>query len=190
MALTDNKFQFQNKRSFFALENDTWIIVGLDSAYGSDPYDLYNAGALDEGGLQLAFLKGCVATGKKIILLSHHNALSEDGNTKTQLWAEVVGAFPVETFSYWYWGHVHVGAVYTNTLGDGPLCRCIGHASIPWADATELKNSSVAWYECRTANDPEDSQRVLNGFAVLSLDGKKFTETFFDEDGGVAWPPA
>src|SRR5207245_5091932 len=30
-------------------------------------------------------------------------------------------------------------------------------------------------------------QRVLNGFAVLSLKGPNIQETFYDENGGVAW---
>ena len=186
-ALNDSKFQFQNKRSFFALENDYWILVGLDSAYGSDPLNLYSDGALDNGGMQLAFLKDCVATGKRIVLLSHHNALNEQGTGKTQLWTEVVRCISGCNFLVLVLGHKHVGAVYTDAAGNGLRCRSIGHAGIPWANATELKNSSVVWYESRNAEDPDDMQRVLNGFAMLSLNGKDATEVFFDESGCVAW---
>jgi hypothetical protein len=31
-------------------------------------------------------------------------------------------------------------------------------------------------------------QRVLNGFAMLYLDGPIIQEVFYDENGGVAWP--
>jgi hypothetical protein len=31
-------------------------------------------------------------------------------------------------------------------------------------------------------------QRILNGFAVLRLDGSNITETFYDEKGGGGWP--
>jgi hypothetical protein len=60
-ALGSAKFRMQNQCSFFALENDNWIIVGIDSAYGADPYGLYNDGALDQQGLQATFLKTCAA---------------------------------------------------------------------------------------------------------------------------------
>jgi hypothetical protein len=29
---------------------------------------------------------------------------------------------------------------------------------------------------------------VLNGFAMLYLDGPNVEETFYDENGGAAWP--
>jgi hypothetical protein len=29
---------------------------------------------------------------------------------------------------------------------------------------------------------------VLNGFAMLYLDGPNIKEVFYDENGGVAWP--
>jgi hypothetical protein len=94
--------------------------------------------------------------------------------------------------AYWYWGHVHAGVVYGNQDPGrrNVACRCSGHAALPWGLATELdKAPNVAWYETRTANDPDIPQRVLNGFTVLRLDGGDIEETFYDENGGVAWPP-
>ena len=40
------------------------------------------------------------------------------------------------------------------------------------------------------ANDPDISQRVLNGFAMLSLDGPDIEEAFFDENSALAWSSA
>jgi len=48
-------------------------------------------------------------------------------------------------------------------------------------------NPNVVWHEPRPAHDPDISQRILNGFAMLSLDGPNIRETFYDENGGVAW---
>jgi hypothetical protein len=52
--------------------------------------------------------------------------------------------------------------------------------------------TNVAWYEKRSANDPDfqgqPAPRVLNGFAMLYLDGPIIKEVFYDENGGVAWP--
>jgi hypothetical protein len=45
----------------------------------------------------------------------------------------------------------------------------------------------VVWHEDRLANDPDIPERVLNGFAMLTLDGPNIREVFFDEKGDVAW---
>lgn len=66
-------------------------------------------------------------------------------------------------------------------------CRCCGHGGLPWGHAPALSNPKVAWYENRSANDPDVPQRVLNGFAVLYLRGPDIQEVFYDENGGSAW---
>jgi hypothetical protein len=45
----------------------------------------------------------------------------------------------------------------------------------------------VIWHENRPANDPDLPERVLNGFAVLYLNGPDIVEVFYDENGGGAW---
>ena len=51
------------------------------------------------------------------------------------------------------------------------------------------KSPSVAWYEKRSARDPDIPERVLNGFTSLRLDGADLKEIFYDENGGIAWSP-
>jgi len=193
-ALGDSLFAIQQQRSFFALENDYWVVVGLDSAYYSDAEGLYLDGALyQEGGpqLQLDFLRSQAAKAKKVIVLTHHNGLTEDGSKPTTLWSQVMSAFPEGSApAYWYWGHVHAAMVYQpRTQGSANvLCRCCGHGALPWGHASELANNpNVLWYENRLAKDPDIPQRVFNGFAVLYLDGPNINEVFYDENGGAAW---
>ena len=195
-ALSSALFQIQRQCSFFALENEHWVVAGLDSAYYSDPDGLYMEGALHptEGPangpkIQLDFLKAQAAKGKKLIVLTHHNGLSEDGSSATTLWSQVMSAFPEGAGpAYWYWGHVHAGAVYKPYGLANVLGRCAGHAALPWGHASELANSqSVVWYENRPAHDPDIPRRVLNGFAMLRLDGPNLKEIFYDENGGIAW---
>jgi hypothetical protein len=184
---------FQQKRSFFALENRRWILVGLDTAYFADPKHMYEVGALDAGS-QLPFLAAMARRGKPIVLFTHHEGLWLDG-TPAPLWSQVMSAFPAGAGPvFWYWGHIHAGAAYQER--DGVLGRCAGHGAIPWARASRLAqdpahpgrpNPNVAWYEDRLAGDPENGVRVLNGFVVLQLDGAGLTETFHDENGDVAW---
>jgi hypothetical protein len=177
-------FAAQKPYSFFALENSNWVIVGLDSAYYADELTLYMNGSLGTG--QVEFLKQQAQKGKKVILLTHHNGLAEDGSRPTGLWKEVMSCFPAGSGpAYWYWGHVHAGMVYQPQ--SGVQCRCTGHAALPWGYASELDNPNVAWFEKRKAGDPDDNLRVLNGFAFLQLAGADMNETFYDENGGVAW---
>jgi hypothetical protein len=167
-ALASDLFASQNKRSFFLLENDYWTIVGLDSAYHSDPLDLYMNGTLDTE-MQVPFLQEFGNQSKNLLILTHHNGLNEDGRGTTGLWDSVIGSVSNPDFpTYWYWGHVHVGCVYTRDAGNGAMCRCIGHSALPCGRASVLDdNSSVLWHEERPASDPDDMARVLNGFACF-----------------------
>jgi hypothetical protein len=205
-AIANPPFQKQAGCSYFALYNSHWVIVGLDSAYYSDQEGLYRDGALfpSSGGHQeqLDFLhaqaEGASKDNKKLILLTHHNGLTQNGATPTPLWSQVMSAFPAGAGpDCWYWGHVHMGAVYQNQKNGTKEvnCRCCGHGGLPCAQASEMENQTgVLWYEKRSAQDPdfkgqpENLQRVLNGFAMLYLDGSIIQEVFYDENGGVAWP--
>jgi Calcineurin-like phosphoesterase len=184
-ALNNALFSAQKPYSFFALENTNWVIVGLDSAYYSDELTLYMNGSLGASA-QLEFLKAQAQKGKKVIVLTHHNGLAEDGSQLTSLWKQVTGCFPAGSApAYWYWGHVHAGAVYR--AQGGVQGRCTGHGALPWGYASELANPKVAWFEKRNAGDKNDPLRVFNGFTFLELAGAGMKETFFDENGGVAW---
>jgi Calcineurin-like phosphoesterase len=190
---SNSPFGLQQGCSYFALENSNWVIVGLDSAYFAPESNLYLDGSLGPaGGPQVQFLQQQVAKGKRVILLTHHNGIAEDGSSPTNLWNEVMSGFPANSGpAYWYWGHVHAGVVYqpqANGTAAVP-CRCCGHGALPWGEATELAgNAHVLWYENRSAHDPDIPQRVLNGFAMLYLSGPNIEEVFYDENGGVAWP--
>ena len=192
-AIANPPFNLQQGCSYFALENTHWVIVGLDSAYFSPEIGLYMDGSLGpDGGTQVMFLQQQVAKGKRVIVLTHHNGLSEDGGTPTKLWSQVMSGFPLNTGpACWYWGHVHAGVVYQPQKNGTAevLCRCCGHGALPWGEASELDNNgNVAWYEKRSAHDPDIPERVLNGFAMLYLEGPNLQEVFYDENGGVAWP--
>ncbi|MGB8493962.1 MAG: metallophosphoesterase [Candidatus Acidiferrum sp.] len=188
--------KFQSPFSFFALENSKWIIVGLDSAYSSGVLDLYMDGSLGNNA-QLPFLRDLAQRGKdegkKLILLTHHNGLPEDGvqsGAPLRLFTEVMSAFRgLPPPAYWYWGHKHMGVAY-KPLQNGLLCRCVGHSALPWGFASDLQKSPmVQWFEKCNAKDPDSPLRVYNGFVLLQLDGANLAEAFYDETGRVAWIP-
>jgi hypothetical protein len=195
-AINGKPFDKQTGCSYFALENSNWVIVGLDSAYYSPEFGLYMDGLLfpaNKPNDQTEFLldKGAEAqlNGKKLILLTHHNGLNDTGTATNTLFDQVMDAFPGGGGpAYWYYGHEHIAAVYRPQGAATVLCRCCGHGALPWGQSSDLANSpNVVWYESRLANDPDIPKRVFNGFAVLKLDGPNIQETFYDENGGVAW---
>ncbi len=195
-AIANAPFEKQGGCSYFSLENKNWMIIGLDSAYFSDEDSLYLNGVLFAGGQQnpqndflLQKTAQAALNGQKVIILTHHNGLDETGATTNILFEQVMSGFPGGGGpAYWYWGHVHAAVVYKPQGPAQTLCRCCGHGALPWGQASELAASAtVEWYEHRSANDPDIPQRVFNGFAVLRLDGTSIQETFYDENGGVAW---
>ena len=117
------------------------------------------------------------------------SVVDDPGRNANTLFEEVTNAFPNHTGpDYWYWGHQHLGAVYQPQGQAGVRCRCCGHGALPCGVASVLADSpSVIWHENRLANDPDIPERVLNGFAMLALDGPNIHEAFYDENGELAW---
>ena len=171
-ALGSSLFGIQQGRSFFALENDDWVIVGLDSAYYSDAEGLYMDGALFQDGgpqLQLDFLKQQAAKSKKTIVLTHHNGLTEDGSTTTNLWSQVMSASPDGTApAYWYWGHVHAGVVYQpRSQGTANvLCRCCGHTPCRGVAPRSWRTTRIS---CGTSNASPRIRTFLSGCSTTPL---------------------
>lgn len=176
------RFELQRGSSYFALQNKSWLIIGLDSAYDADPFNLYLDGKL--GGPQLDWLAR-LPRDKRTLVLSHHQGLDQKGQKPTALHTQVVGALG-RVPDYWYWGHLHNAIVYKEH--QGLLGRCVGHGAIPYGNASELANlPTVAWYETEKANDPSLPERVKNGFASVSLDGPEIVEALIGEDGQTRW---
>jgi len=188
-ALSDPLFSSQQGCSYFALEFGDWIIAGIDSAY-FDPSTLYMNGGLGAKTInpQYQFLQQVKASGKKVIVMSHHTGLSTDGGSPSKyLWKDVTD---VVTPDYWYWGHTHLGAVYSSKAYSGNVrCRCIGHSSIPFAipPGMDKCRENVDWYSDSALECGKELQalyysqpRAKNGFAILTLSEDGITEEVYD----------
>ncbi|KIH81213.1 metallophosphoesterase [Pseudomonas batumici] len=176
------RFPVQNGTSYFALYNDDWLIVGLDSAYASDAMNLYMDGALNEA--QIQWMQG-LPKRKKLMVLSHHQGFDIGGQHQTALYQPVCDALG-RVPDYWYWGHLHNGIVYAEQ--GGLKARCAGHGAIPYGVTSELDgNERVLFSESKNAMDDEYPERVLNGYARVRLSGEEIIEEFIGEDGSVRW---
>ena len=198
VALAHPKFSGQRGHSYFALTNQNWLILGLDSAYAAT--DFYNRGAINDAqSLWIQSLLGSsVATRadgrkKQLIILTHHQGLENDGKASEPLWSQVTAA--IDGWSgLWYWGHIHNVAVFRPTpypagprkRGGGILQgRLAGNGGISYG--ADPMTAAMLWTEDTRANDPSIPERARNGFAFLKLDGDTISETFVDEYGNHRW---
>ena len=144
-------------------------------------------GSLGSDGVQVEFLRAQTDKGKKIIVLTHHDGISDDGLATNLLWDQVMSIFP-PTMVLHFGTNFDAGVVYANRdpQGRNVARRCCGHGALPWGQGPVFNNpTNILWYEKRSANDHEIPERVLNGSAVLYLDGPIIDEVFYDENGGV-----
>lgn len=199
------QFSLQNNTSYFAIQNEKWIIIGLDSAY-YDKSDLFMNGALLDAN-QINFIKGLNTADKKVMVLTHHNPTNIEGTGTTQgatqlpLWNQVLSALGRPP-DFWYWGHVHNAMVYSDTsfpAQNGVKARCAGHGAIPFGVAWGLQNSdgtnkpSVEYFAHELLSsayeniDLQQTNRVLNGFAMLTIGPDTIKEEFIDQTGAVRW---
>lgn len=201
-TLASQMFAAQNQCSYFALVNDYFRIVGLDSAYYCPDDGLYMEGSLGNNNnqQQIQFLtnqaSAAATAGQTLIILTHHNGLAIDGSpldpNQYPLWTQVgdaLASLPNGANVLWYWGHVHVGAAYApqtynNQASISP--RCCGHGCIPGGVATDLQSANVIWSESEVLG-PGSNYFVTNGFATLALSQGTVTETFYDQNGNSQW---
>lgn len=186
-VLKDPRFEKQGCRSHFLLENDVWQIFGLDSAYEEWTFHEQMKWADGERSRE---------PGKKRILMSHHQPLSDyedDVATRPKMAKLLNEAQPLlrdGRASAWIWGHEHRGVVYQPReleFADGskvtlPFGSCLGHGGVP-------THPTVAKPGVRFACEGKIQAGIFNetfglfGFGILDLDGDKATFTHVDEDG-------
>lgn len=204
VALADSMFEAQGGLTYFALEYGPWLIGCFDSAYFSPSVTYLQGGLGDRQSdpAQYRFLsqfKGhASANGQQTILMCHHNAVDTFG-TKVEepLWSNVTETI---TPDYWYWGHIHLGAVYSDkatvwdTVKTKSKVRCIGHSAIPIAVPFGFEEASVKknalWYASTPLMSSTGAEgapaglewqpRIKNGFAMITLkkDGSIIEETY------------
>ena len=90
---------FQQKASYFALQNDHWVLAGLDSAYTDH----------DLAGDQAAWLEKIVdnAGDRKVVVFSHHQPYSLFDSQGPKLVEKLGGLLGRRRLFAWYWGHEH-----------------------------------------------------------------------------------
>lgn len=182
-------FKAQGGATFFSIVFGNWLIIGLDSAYNAPQATMYLDGAVTDPD-QKKLLHQAGVSGKKIMILTHHNPLNEIGDQQNSLWTDVVSALGKKP-DYWYFGHVHNGIVYSEMSAAGTVkCRCQGNAAIPIGHAAWFDNKpAISFYTNSPLGDtdPRNALRIKNGFALLEFTANSVLENWYYQDGSLAW---
>jgi hypothetical protein len=188
VLLRDPRFAAQAGCSYFALVNEHWQILGLDSAYADpDNADLYAP--------QPEWLSGRVAGAsgtRGTILMTHHQPFSAYTTVNTPLAGTVGTALGDHRVEAWLWGHEHRCAVYDPDIvaSDYKIAAgytaIVGHGGVPLLmPAPEHVERAVRW-QLADYYRVQDDRWGLGGFAVLSFDGPRVEVQYYDEYGKAA----
>jgi hypothetical protein len=192
--------------SYFCLEAEHWLMLGLDTGYHSGgmpflaaipgvnaiPFLNVNARFDDK---MLAWLRQTIETllakggGKKsVLLLTHHQSMSsfEHAFTKPAQQLAQLGFLNGQEF-VWLYGHEHRLTVYkkqtlANTLNVYP--RCIGHGGMP-VQVTKLSrpDPKILFYDPRQHPIDQGDPHTLvgyNGHVVFLFKGADLTIEYHD----------
>ena len=200
---------FGQESSYFAFQNQHWLLVGLDVAYRDHAID-------DE---QVEWLKKILAQAgdRKVILFSHHQLFSHFDSQGTKLFSHPgFGAIlRSKRIFAWYWGHEHRCSIFEAPDPTfGLLARCIGHSGMPQGRdrtrdlprATEPTYARAEWRRSPAqivGGNPLPNVVVLegrndligdeadkfspHGYAVLTFDGPVLIEQVRDASGHVIY---
>jgi 3',5'-cyclic AMP phosphodiesterase CpdA len=178
--LADKRLTRQGGSSFFALKNDHWQVLGLDTGY-------------EDGGLQGAqadwarsLIQG--APDHRTALLSHHQLFSAHESGARKLGERIEPVLSTDRVDAWFWGHEHRCIQYSATEWNGHrvgFSSCVGHGGIPeYLVMKEGETKPAPWaYEYLTPYGTAEEPWEKFGFAVLDLSGPQMRVRYIDENG-------
>ena len=178
--LADGRFRhWQGLSSFMECLNDSWRIIGLDTAWDDD-------GLKDP---QADWVKASVGGDdrRKLLLLSHHQLFSAHENSadRGKVLRQKLGFLLGDArLRGWFWGHEHRCAVFEPNV-DVPWAACIGHGGVPSYMFLDDDDDLVApaRYEYRKAIHSGLERWALMGYSILDFESDTIDVTFTDEDG-------
>jgi len=192
--------------SYFCLETEHWIVMGLDTGYHSGGIPLltsipgvnsipflnvdarFDDKMLDWLRRTIDALTASGSARKPLLLLSHHQPISSFEHAFTKPAEQLAAlAFFREREFVWLYGHEHRMTVYEKqTIVDSLTAypRCVGHGGMP-VSVSELKtpDPKVLYYDPRTHAIDEDDPTTkvgYNGHLELTFKGTELNIEYRD----------
>jgi hypothetical protein len=184
---------FNQPASYFALRNDHWLVVALDTGY--EEHDLY--------GGQAAWLEKLAAEspGQKILLFSHHQPFSYFESQGLKLVHKLAPLLVSGRVAAWYWGHEHSCTRYDLHCGWKMYGRCVGHSGFPYFRFINIGSPHVTqWVPCAAKGyipgclvldgpnpyvHEQPNAYGPNGYVILHLCSDRVHEAYYDPEGKV-----
>jgi Calcineurin-like phosphoesterase len=131
---------FDQQSSYFAMQNDDWVLIGLDTAYVNHTVDTKQVGWLN------LVLRQADLPRRKVVLFSHHQPFSrlEHGGKGSDLRNALRHLLDDELITAWYWGHEHQCVIYDRHPEWGFHGRCLGNGGVPEARKAEVREAPEA----------------------------------------------
>lgn len=126
--------------SVFWLQNDRYILLGLDTGYGHGPisdkwWEMTGWGEKGLSNGQVDWLRKRLegAGSRKVVLFSHHQPFTLFETTPKKLRGELDKLLHDhrDKLVAWYWGHEHRCVLFDRFDSWGLYGRCIGHSGYP-----------------------------------------------------------
>ena len=194
--------KFNQESSYFAIQNEHWVLVGLDTAYVDHDMDT----------TQVAWLNTIVGQrgSRKVVLFSHQQPFSQLDHQGPKLQNALRHLLEAKRIRAWYWGHQHDCIVYDEHAKWNMFGRCLGNGGIPSARNDAVKSvppdpahpgaGGAKWHRLpQTADAPacivldgknmemkkaKDQEKfVPHGFMTLEFKGPNLTERVLLSDG-------
>jgi hypothetical protein len=128
--------EFAQPSSYFAVQNDDWLLVGLDTAYVD--HDMDNA---QVAWLTLVINQAQSPKLRKVVLFSHQQPFSRLADQGPKLQKALRHLLEGNRIKGWYWGHEHDCVIYDEHAKWKLFGRCLGNGGIPSARNKDVKNA-------------------------------------------------
>ena len=129
--------QFEQEASYFALQNEHWLLVGLDTAWEDHDVD----------DIQVAWLTHLVEQAgpphRKLVLFSHHQPFSLLSDQGPKLQRALRHLLDRRLVTAWYWGHEHHAVLYDRHESWGLYGRCLGNGGVPEPRVDMVRHAPV-----------------------------------------------
>ena len=190
---------FKQPSSYFAMQNEHWTLLFLDTAYKDNDLDAE----------QVQWIERIFSSSgdRKVILFSHHPLFSNFKNPGVQLAAKLHSLLRSRRIAAWYWAHEHHCVIYEPHPLYGFKARCIGNGGMPakrkkladfpvdreidecfWLRIEADLTPSCLILDGPNPYIPEKPNKYLpHGYATLQFDGDRLLEVIHLADGRVLY---
>jgi hypothetical protein len=172
--------------SFFRLAAPSWDFVALDTSWDPDVLSKGVLGVLEDP--QAGFVAEIArASGRKLVLLSHHQLMSVYGQADLgPVLPDKLGpVLDSGRVTAWWWGHEHRCMGFEAAHGVR-FPRCLGHGGVPVLQTYTPGDPITppgAWEAPGFLQDSDGDRWARFGFAVLDLDGAQMQVRYRDDQG-------